>query len=309
MPLQLLIICLGVLLTSSGYVRATPIIACEQAQGRLLLIDEASNWNDAQSILWSWSPDGSPDIPQQHVPWFINFSDAKSVLDETHVLATASGGAVILIRLEDKKVHFYAHAGVNPHSAEILPDGNIISASSTDNMLRIFSTDASVTSFPDSVYSQDYTLPSAHGVVWDRARTCVWAVGYQTIRRYSYNFDRQKPMLQEEAVFELPEKGGHDLFPTWDSNALMITTHSKIWSFDPVEQTFSPYPLLSEAVRVKSISERSQKPTTVYMQACESWWCDTIRFAGSSKTNQREGARFYKIRWWLPNHFSYETKR
>ena len=193
--------------------------------------------------------------------------------DETHVLATASGGAVILIRLEDKKVRFYAHAGVNPHSAEILPDGNIISASSTDSTLRIFSTDASVTSFPDSVYLQDYTLTSAHGVVWDRARTCVWAVGYRTIRRYSYNFDRQKPMLQEEAVFELPEAGGHDLFPTWDANDLMITTHSKIWSFDPVEQTFSPYPLLPEAVRVKSISERNQKPTTVYMQACESWWC------------------------------------
>ena len=83
----------------------------------------------------------------------------------------------------------------------------------------------------------------------------------------------------------------------------MITTHSKIWSFDPVKQTFSPYPLLPEAVRVKSISERNQKPTTVYMQACESWWCDTIRFAGSSKTNRRKGAQFYKIRWWMGNPF------
>ena len=31
---------------------------------------------------------------------------------------------------------------------------------------------------------------------------------------------RQKPRLQEEAVFELPEEGGHDLFPTWDANDL-----------------------------------------------------------------------------------------
>ena len=153
--------------------------------------------------------------------------------------------------------------------------------------------------------SQDYTLPGGPGVVWDHAQSRIWALGSFGIHRYTYNFDRQKPGLKEEAVFELPEPGGHDLFPAWSADAVLVTTGARIWRFDPEQQTFSPYPVLPEAAGVESVSEREREPTTVYMQACESWWCDSVRCAGASKTSQRDGAQFYKTRWWVPNRFSY----
>ena len=284
-----------------GWVEATTIIASDQASMRLFLLKGEGGWDKPESVIWSWAPDGSQDIPQAHIPWFVNFSDAKAVLDRTHVLATASGGAVLLLRVEDKSVKFYAHAGVNPHSAALLPDGNIVSVSSTDSTLRIFGTDPSTGQFPSSVRSNDYVLPSAHGVVWDGPRERLWALGYSSLREYVYDFNRQDPHLEEANVFDLPENGGHDLYPSYDGTRLLLTTHSKVWAFDLEERRFGPFEPMHDALRVKSLSQRQGAPETLYVQACESWWCDTVRFVGDDTSLTRDRARFYKARWWLPD--------
>ena len=86
------------------------------------------------------------------------------------MLVTASGGGVALIRIADKKAMFYAKPGGNPHSAEVLPDGNVVVASSTGNLLSVY-----VYNGADSYVSRPaFTMPvhSAHNVVWDRKRGC-----------------------------------------------------------------------------------------------------------------------------------------
>jgi hypothetical protein len=45
------------------------------------------------------------------------------------------------------------------------------------------------------------------------------------------------------------------------------------------------------------------------MAATESWWSDTIPFVDGSRQNVMQGARFYKVRWWVPNAFSYGRDR
>ena len=61
-------------------------------------------------------------------------------------------GGIALVRFEDKKVVFYAYARrANTHSVEILPDGNLVSASSSGAYLRLFCTDPEVSTYPGNV--------------------------------------------------------------------------------------------------------------------------------------------------------------
>ena len=103
------------------------IVMAEQSQQRVIIFDIVT----AQTV-WEWKP-APPAVPAEHIAWFSNPSDVKPVLNNQYILMTASGGVVALLRIADKKLVFYAYAGGNTHSAELLPDGNIVAASSTGN--------------------------------------------------------------------------------------------------------------------------------------------------------------------------------
>lgn len=280
------------------------ILGCEQRTTRLLLLDENADWSDEGAILWSWSPNQSADIDAAHHRWFSHLTDGKRVLNGTHVITSASGGGVALIRMKDKHVSFYALAGGNTHSVELLPDGNLVSASSTGNYLRVFSTDPAVSHAPKDVKYVDVELFDAHGVAWDQRLHRLWALGGVDLVRYRYNGDRRAPALTEEARFTLPDGGsGHDLFPVPGTRRLFITSW-QVWTFDTEAETFAELPRLPLG-RVKSISQRDTNGPTIAMVATESWWSDTIRFVGQEQGKTMPQARFYKARWWVPCPFSY----
>src|SRR5262245_64231171 len=137
---------IGILVLSTTYARQTDppasvadckkcIVLAEQAQHRVAIADVAS-----KKIFWQWTPETS-NVQPEHYKWFSSISDAKIVYNGKCILTTASGGGVALIRIADKKTLFYAYAGGNTHSAELLPDGNIVSASSHGNYLMLFRVD------------------------------------------------------------------------------------------------------------------------------------------------------------------------
>jgi hypothetical protein len=41
------------------------------------------------------------------------------------------------------------------------------------------------------------------------------------------------------------------------------------------------------------------------MKATESWWSESIRYLEEDRVQTLPGARLYKVRWWVPNRFSY----
>ncbi|MCP4639182.1 MAG: hypothetical protein GY851_02045 [bacterium] len=207
------------------------------------------------------------------------------------------------MRVEDKRVPFYALAGDNTHSIELLPDGNLVSASSTGSYLRVFCTDPVIGNPPDDVKYSDVKLENAHGVVWDHKLQRLWAVGVHDLVRYRYNDDRHNPVLTEDAQFKLPDAGGHDLFPVPGSRKLFITTWGA-WVFDTETERFAAFEPLRTGM-VKSISQREPGGPVITMKATESWWSDTIRFMNEDRTKTLDKARFYKARWWVPNEFSY----
>jgi len=284
--------------------KAVRMLCCDQRTPRLLLVDENADWSDPRAILWSWSPAESKEIDPAHHRWFGHLTDGKRVMEGTHLITSASGGGIALIRIKDKQVPFYALAGGNTHSVELLPDGNLVSASSTGNYLRVFSTDPAVSHAPNDVKYTDIELFDAHGVTWDLRLKRLWAVGGKDLVRYRYNGNRQAPALVEDGRFPLPSGGGgHDLFPVPGTRRLFVTGWD-VWTFDTESGTFARLSSLPRGC-VKSISQREAGGPTILMAATESWWSDTIRFVGGEPSKTMPHARFYKARWWVPCPFSY----
>ncbi len=285
------------------------IICADQSHysGRLLLMDANADWNDEMAILWQWSAAQSADIKPEHKGWFGNPTEVKRVLDGTHVITSASGGGIAMIRMDDKKVVFYAFADGNPHSVEILPDGNLVSASS-GNFLTIFCTDPVVSTWPENTVSSTiWGLNGARGVVWDNKLQRLWALGSSYLVRYRYNGNRTEPALEIEATYRLPGShanptgpgGGHDLFPVPGTRSLFISgVH--VWTFDTEDESFSEFAPHS---LVKSVTQKDTNGLVFFMRATERWWSDSIVSPCGEHKKTLPGAQFYKARWWVPNAF------
>ncbi len=300
----------GLLLILLAACSGPRIMLCEQSEHRLALLEADADWNDPDALVWQWQPSDSPAIDEDHHAWFRHPTDAKPVLDGDFVLMTASGGAVALIRLDDKATVFYAKAAANPHSAELMPDGAIVSASSTGNMLQLWRLDYR------SSPIQSVELPSAHGVCWDYKRELLWVIGQEQLYCFRYHGIDGFPPLEYVGGFELPGHGGHDLQCRALDDDLVLTTEDGVWLFRPVVANvsaadaqaiggeFRPHPQIGDWLNVKSVSEApSSAPAglpTLVVKAEEKWW--SPRIYGTDSIWQREllDSRNYKARWWYP---------
>ena len=173
---------------------AKAYVLAEQTR-RAIVIRDA----ETQRNVWSWDP-YTACVPSAHQDWFINPSEVKPVFNKRYILMTASGGAVALIRLSDHKLMFYANCGQNPHSAEILPDGNIVTAESKSGEINTFVVD---TVKVLGMKANTIKLGNAHNVVWDRKKECIYATatiqaGVTALFRMKYNGDRNNPQLTNQ---------------------------------------------------------------------------------------------------------------
>lgn len=275
------------------------IVAAEQRTTRILLLDPQRDWDCDAAVLWQWEPLAAPEIKPEHRQWFHAVSECKPVSGGTQLLVAASGGGVALVDLADGGTRFYGYAGGNTHSAALLPDGNIVSASSTGNFLCIFVVD----SFADGegrTIKIDY--PDAHGVVWDRRRQMLWALGREALTGFRYNFDKGNPQLTAEVSYPLPGGVvyGHDLWPVLGEDRLYITDHDKVSVFDPETGSIT---LFRQQPDVKSISRAADGRIIVTLPR-EEWWTDRVTLLDSGESvGLLPGARFYKARWWEPDSF------
>ncbi len=276
-------------------------VLAEQAKHAIIIRNA-----ETHEIVWNWNYSLAP-IPVAHQPWFINPSEVKPVFNKRYILMTASGGAVALIRLADKKLMFYAYCGQNPHSAEILPDGNIVTAESKQGEINTFVVD---TANLLGTKSHTVKLGNAHNVVWDRKRSCLYAsgtisAGVAALFRFEYNGNRANPQLMnQQRIYTFDEEsGGHDLFPVFgEENKLWFTAASAVYQFD-----LSNDPVTCQKIydmpNIKSISNGPEG--IIMLQPTEQWWAEGLINENGKELFKMNSAKIYKGRWMLDNTFSY----
>lgn len=271
------------------------IVVAEQARRSVVIIDA-----DTQKEVWRWNPQTST-LPSEKYTWFHNPSEVKPVCNNRYILMTASGGAVALLRIADKKVMFYAYAGVNPHSAELLPDGNIVAVSSTDAKLSTFVTD---TIRGTGEAKHTYQLPTAHNIVWDKKQKKLLTTENNALYAFDYNFDKANPQLiNKQKVLDIPlsESCGHDLFPIYgEENKLWLTTNESVWVCNLANKTLEKK---SSLYAIKSVSNGPLGIIMLYPTV--DWHSDCLINEKGEKVLTLPGTKIYKGRWMLPNSFSY----
>lgn len=277
------------------------IVCAEQKGSRVLICDASiSDWNKEGAILWEWSPSSDTAIAPEHRKWFNCLSEVKPVKNATAILVTASGGGVALVDIKKNKASFYAFDSGNMHSACLLPDGNIVTASSDGDHICLFDIKNGCLS-PESAKKKIYYLKFAHAVVWDKKRELLWAMGLDEIAAFKY---AQEPEPILEKVDSIPLSGaaydGHDLCAVQGLDLLFMTGKG-LSIFDPDERKIY---FSADIEKLKSISMNNG--AVIVMRADESWWSQSIRLAGAGMlpAGTLKGARFYKARWLVPDHFS-----
>ncbi len=131
-------------------------------------------------------------------------------------------------------------AGSNPHSIEILPSGNIVTASSTDGRVTIFNTYANLKEGA-TLKTSAYDLPGAHGVLWDPEYELLWAVGDYDLVAYRVKVEDGDEVLRQVGGVggKIPTKWGHDLAADLtDTRYLWFTTGESVYRFDKEENVF-----------------------------------------------------------------------
>lgn len=279
------------------------IALVEQTQNQVALVDAISG-----ETLWQWTPADS-DLTLEEQAWFNLPDEVKPIYNCEYLLITATRGGVAIIRIEDKRVMFYACPKGQPHSAELLPDGNVVVASSTDgtadgDKLRLYEVDFEKRFASAPVAT--YPLPFGHNAVWDRTNELLWATADNVLNTYSYVQSDGKPALVLQDSYPLPEgqNGAHELFPVYGLNQLWLTTLGAVYKFNVATKEFQRFNA-STTVNIKSISSGPADYATIMLYPTESYWSDKLIDTGGRSVYQKDGYQIYKGRWLLKNTFSY----
>ena len=224
---------------------------------------------------------------------------------------TSSGGGAAIIRISDKKVMYYVYAQGNPHSAEILPDGNLVVAttkkgtSEYGEKLSVWKVDT--LNSPATQANQYVELSSAHNAVWDKSRQLLWATAgaERRLRTYTYNFDGNNPQLTQTAEeYTIPAVTPHELFPVDGEYAMWLSTTNHVYKFDASTKVFSEP--LGTWKQIKSVSSGPSGYGTLLLKPVEGeYWSDQIINSEGEVAYSGDGFKMYKARWFINNLFSY----
>jgi hypothetical protein len=249
----------------------------------------------AHRKVWSWRAADSPEIPADMRGLFRTTDDCKPVEGGRRILISSSGGAVALIDRASRRASFFARL-TNAHSVEMLPGGRIAAAASvsdagTGNRLVIFDAATGKALATDE-------LRSAHGVLWDSARSVLWAIGGDVLRAYAVGPAGGPARLERTFEIPLPVEGGHDLVAIPGSSRLFLSTVERCFYFDRDTRQLSPHDAFGSRRNIKSYNVHPRSGRVVYIEAeGANWWAQHLHFQRPEGTLRLAGEHLYKARW------------
>jgi hypothetical protein len=265
------------------------VLVC--GDSKVLLVDYANSHDSVPNIIWSWDAHLANDLPEIYrTRKFNTVDDCKAIRNGSQIMVSSSSGAVAIVNMEDKRVLFYADVP-NAHSIEILPENRIIAAASTadkGNRLMLFNiSNPAELIFSDSLYS-------AHGVVWDKKRNSLYALGYDVLLEYKIE---DEVYLNLKNEWTIPGISGHDLQFDQNEDKLLITEHTGAWIFDLENHQFSKINEFPDAENIKSLNQ-NKHGEYVYTVPEERWWTYHVLFFNPSGVLSFPDMRVYKARWY-----------
>lgn len=255
----------------------------------------AAPQGEAIRKLWSWRAKDRPEIPADLKPAFGTTDECKALDNGRRMLVCSSGGGCALLEMPSGKALWWARV-TNAHSIEALPGGLIAVAASTGasgNKVVLFESRS-----PGKPLFET-PLPSAHGLVWDSARECLWALGYKELLAFTLKIPEGKsPLLEVKSRHLLPDEDGHDLRAVPGSADLVLSSHAHVWRFDRDKAAFRPDPDLKDRLKTKCVDIHLETGRMLVVQAAGgNWWTDTIGMHHPAATLTLKGERIYKARW------------
>lgn len=302
----------------------TEMVACvgyvdkDETKSSILVYDmNAADWNEESALLWQWRP--SEENGFLGAEKYIGASDAKLRYNEFYggyvVVTCSTKGFVGIVDYETGE-NLYSRPTSpenNTHAVELLPDGNMVAASTTGNTLTIY---ASSQGDGEGYYKQ-YTLKDAHGLLWDPQLEVLWALGVEYLRAYKVTGTLESPELEQVENYRLPSDGGHDLYTVYGTdNAIWITTSNEVYQFNTQTKEFTTnyagHSDFESCVSVKGVGNQPFSGTIITMipnGAMYSWNSDTIDLYRPDQNGSyiheekvHNANAFYKVRAWYPNY-------
>ena len=271
----------------ASFVKAEPLLLA--GGNEMFLVDSNAAAAGKIEKLWRWSGADAKDLPDGERKAFEHLDECKPAEGGTKILICASNGGCALLDRTTQRLLWRAHV-TNAHSLTLLPKNRIVVASSlSGDQLVLFDLNSAA---PDKPIFKT-PLHSAHGVVWDEERHCLWSLNFDELRSYDLEqWDADHPALKLRHSYPLPNQDGHDLLAVPSSKDLLLTTEKSVQLFDRDQGTFRPHPELGSVAGIKSVSIYPKTGQLVWSE-----WKATVHLLSPNGQITFPGAHPYKARW------------
>ena len=283
------------------------VAVTDQLSQRILVLDpQVKDWNASEALKWSWRPEASNGFGAFLGAWG-NPSGVKLRENDVFggqwmVVTDSKGLAAIVPYPAGNELKWAQVVGGNPHSAELLPNGNIAVAASTGGWVRVYASSQG----PDASQYFEFPLKGAHGVLWDPANNLLWAVGDDHLVALEVLGTPDAPVLKKVIERPLPTRGGHDLAPVYgEAGRLWVTTGSSVYQYDKAEDAWIDSYFGADALLrrsgVKGVGDLPNGQVVAVWPKSGSlytWTTDTVHLFLPDEVRRRDNSAIYKARVW-----------